>query len=208
MAEHLWLQPLERHLNRRIGESASASARLASLEGRELGITVHGAPVGLRLAVRDDRLLVHTGAGTETPPDAEVSGSVVALAQLATGAGAGLLRDGSVTIRGDAEVAQAFQALLEAARPDWEDELSRLTGDVAAHQLGRGVRAVRDFGTRVAGSLAHSLGDYLQHESRDLVARDEVAEFSAGVDRLRDDLARLEARVARLRRNVEREHDR
>ena len=46
----------------------------------------------------------------------------------------------------DPDVAAKFQALLDYARPDPEDELSRVIGDVAAHQVGE---AARGFAHRV-----------------------------------------------------------
>ena len=104
-------------------------------------------------------------------------------------------------IEGDAEVAQAFSELLKEARPDLEEELSRLIGDVAAHQVGNAARSVIGFAQRAADTFAQNVSEYLQEEGRDVPSRTEAEEFIAGVDKLRDDVDRLEARIARLEKN-------
>ncbi len=198
MSTPFWLQPLERHLNARIAESESALALLPALESLTFGIEVHGVPLLLCLTVRDGRVHVHTDG--DPPPDAAVSGSMVSMGQLAGGAGAELIREGHVRIRGDAEVAQQFQALLAAARPDMEEELSRITGDIAAHQIGRSFRAFADFGRQLFGQTAQRTGTWLQHPGGQLPAREEIERFCTDVDRVRDDVDRLQARVERLER--------
>jgi ubiquinone biosynthesis protein UbiJ len=79
-----------------------------------------------------------------------------------------------------------------------EEELSRVIGDVAAHQVGNAARAFLEFGRRAAGTLAQNVAEYLQEEGRDVPARTEAEEFNVEVDRLRDDVERLEARLALL----------
>jgi ubiquinone biosynthesis protein UbiJ len=105
------------------------------------------------------------------------------------------LRTGNIRIEGDAEVAQAFRALLQAAQPDVEEELSRLIGDVGAHQIGNLARGALQFGKRVADTFAQNVSEYLQEESRDVVTRIEVDEFTAAVDQLRDSVDRSEAKL-------------
>jgi ubiquinone biosynthesis protein UbiJ len=49
------------------------------------------------------------------------------------------------------------------------------------------------------------LSEYLQEESRDLVAKPEVEEFLQGVDRVRDTAERVEARLARIEQRMRHE---
>ena len=92
------------------------------------------------------------------------------------------IRGGSVHIEGDAEVAQAFSELLKQARPDLEEELSRVIGDVAAHQVGNVARAALGFGQRAADTFTQNVAEFLQEESRDVPTRTEADEFIAAVD--------------------------
>ena len=58
-----------------------------------------------------------------------------------------------MTINGDAEIAEGFQELLRAARPDLEEELSRQIGDVAAHQVGNLTTWRQRVGTQCCGDF-------------------------------------------------------
>jgi ubiquinone biosynthesis protein UbiJ len=89
--------------------------------------------------------------------------------------------------------------LLKAAQPDIEEELSRLIGDVAAHQVGKLARGALSFGKGLGDTFAQNVAEYLQEESRDAVTRIEVDEFVSAVDKLRDDVERAEARMNRIR---------
>lgn len=194
----LLLMPLERELNRRIASSETASQALGDLEGRVLEIRIIGAPFGLYLTAMEGRLAIDRHF--EGTADASVVGSVVAMGRLAGGEGTAAVREGQVRFLGDGEVAEQFQVLLDAARPDWEEELSRLTGDVVAHQVGDAVRALREFGRRSLERAGRDLGGALQGDSGGLAQHHAVAAFADEVDRLRDDVARLEARIQRLER--------
>jgi ubiquinone biosynthesis protein UbiJ len=106
----------------------------------------------------------------------------------------------SVRIEGDAEVAQNFSELLKQAKPDIEEELSRIVGDVAAHQIGNTVRSLLGFGKRVGDTLLQNVAEYLSEESRDVPSKTEAEEFNHDVDVLRDDVARFAARLNSLAR--------
>jgi ubiquinone biosynthesis protein UbiJ len=81
---------------------------------------------------------------------------------------------------------------------DIEEGLSRWVGDIAAHQIGRALRGVAGWGDRAAQTMAANVREYLQEESRDLIARPELQAFSAGVDEVSRSVDELAARVERL----------
>jgi ubiquinone biosynthesis protein UbiJ len=198
MASDPLFQPIESLLNRNIAGSTPARALVARLAGRSLELRVTPTPLRIRFSVADGRVTV-SGRG-EGEPDAVIEGTPIALAALAGPEPEDRIRQGSVRISGDAETAQSFQKLFHAARPDFEEELSRLTGDAAAHHLARAARGVFEFGRRTLDTFARNMGEYLTEESRDLPARPEVDDWMTQVDRLREDVDRFEARLARLGR--------
>ena len=190
------LDRLEAILNRNVADSRRAQALARQLDGRVMSLVVEGTPLALFLRAEGGRLTVaprHDGVA-----DASLSGTPIALLSLAGPRAEGALRGGGVRIEGDAEVAQRFRELLAEAQPDFEEELSRVVGDVAARQVANFARGLLDWGRRASGSFAGSVAEYLQEEGRDLPTRTEVEEFLSAVDRLRDDAERLEARLARL----------
>jgi ubiquinone biosynthesis protein UbiJ len=150
-------------------------------------------PLRLRLTATADGLSVRPAA--EETSDAVIEGTPLSFLRLATGDAAQSIRAGGTEVHGDAEIADGFRKLLAAARPDLEEELSRLTGDVAAHTLAGFARDAIDFGRRARDTLARSTAEYLTEESRDLPVRVEVEEFLADVDRLREAVDRLDARL-------------
>jgi ubiquinone biosynthesis protein UbiJ len=188
------LQPLERLLNRNITGNGQAQSLARALEGKSLEVRVLPTPVRVRLAAAGGSVTVT--AGGEPAADAVIEGTPLALAALAAPGGDERVRSVGLRIEGDAEVAQAFRRLLEAARPDLEEELSRLTGDVVAHHAANLARQAIGFARKAADTFAQNVGEYLTEESRDLPSRPELATFLEGVDRLREQVDRFEARLA------------
>ncbi|RPI16301.1 MAG: hypothetical protein EHM60_02445 [Lysobacterales bacterium] len=190
------LDRLEAVLNRNVAESPRATALAGQLDGRSMSLTVEGTPLVIVLRAEDGRLRLSSRA--ESPADAQLSGTPFALLSLVGSQPEGALRAGAVRIEGDADVAQKFRELLGEARPDVEEELSHVMGDVAARQVANFARGFLDWGRRASGSFSGSVVEFLQEEGRDLPTRVEVDEFLDGVDRLRDDIDRADARVVRL----------
>ena len=89
--------------------------------------------------------------------------------------------------------------MLQLLRPDLEEPLSRLIGDVPAYGLGSLVRRALGYASDSSRTVARNAGEYFTHERRELVTRAEAGEFLDGVDRLREQADRLEARVAGAR---------
>lgn len=190
------LSPFESVLNRNIAGSAAARRICKQLEGKVLALHMAGVPLDLYFRSDGERMTIDTRDAD--PPAAALSGTPLAFMRLMGPTPEAAIRAGTIHIQGDAEVAQAFSELLKAAQPDLEEELSRLIGDVAAHQVGNAARAVVGFGRRAIDTLTQNVAEYLTEESRDLPTRTEADELFADVDKLRDDAARLEARLTRL----------
>jgi len=159
-------------------------------------VRLTGLPLEIYFHSDGERMTLDTSRAEAA--NATLTGTPLSLLQLAGATPEAALRTGAVHIEGDAEVAQTFSELLKNARPDLEEELSRVIGDVAAHQIGNVARSALQFGRRTLDTDALNVGEYLQEEGRDLPTRIEADEFMAGVDKLRDDAERLEARLALL----------
>jgi ubiquinone biosynthesis protein UbiJ len=190
------LAPLEAVLNRNIAASSEARRLCQRLQGKVLSLHMTGLPLSLFFRCDGERMTIDTADAD--PPAAALSGTPLAFLRLAGPQPEAAIRGGSIHIQGDAEVAQAFSELLQAAKPDLEEELSRVIGDVAAHQVGNAARSALGFGRRAIDTLTQNVAEYLTEESRDLPTRIEADELFTAVDKLRDDVARLEARIARL----------
>lgn len=192
---------LENVLNRGLPRSPRAQQLCAELKGRTLAVAISPLPgssvlvestgAALRLSVvRPDSISA----------DATVSGGPLSLLALSGPAPQTVVQRGDVRIEGDAELAEKFRELASLLKPDLEDELSLVLGDVPAHQIGRFARAAASWSRRAAATSVRNAAEYLGHESRDVVPRSEAEHFFRGVDSLREDVDRLAARIEHLTR--------
>lgn len=190
-------RPLAALLNRGIQDSASARKACEDLEGRSLDVQLERAQLRLRISIAGGEAAV--GPVTNKAADATLSGNLIGFNRLVFGNATEAVRQGLVRLSGDPDTAEAFQVLLADARPDAEEELSRIIGDVAAHQVGQAARSFAGWVRDSADSFSRSLTEFLQEERRDLPTRCEMDEFLANVDQLNNDVERAAARVARLK---------
>jgi ubiquinone biosynthesis protein UbiJ len=191
------LAGLEAALNRYLRLDPEAMARMAALQQRSIAIEL--TPFQLTLYVLPGENGVQLRSQIESGPDTLLRGTPVGLAQLGLGSQGGkTLFSGSVTIEGDVETGQAFKAVLDEMDIDWEEQLSRLTGDVIAHQLGNTARRTASALRKGRRTLEQDLGEYLQEELRVLPTRIEIENFTTDVSRIGMDTDRLAARIRRL----------
>ena len=185
---------LDNLLNRGLPRSPRARQLCAELEGRSVAIEIREI-TRLRVASTGQTLSVMRD---DAPADATLTGGPVSLLALAGESADAVLQRGEVAISGDAELAQKFRELARLLRPDLEEELSLLLGDVPAHQLGRLARLTLHWSRRAAGTTLENLAEYLGHERADLVPRNEGEQFLRGVDAVREGVDRLAARIELL----------
>ncbi|HVY83450.1 MAG TPA: SCP2 sterol-binding domain-containing protein [Steroidobacteraceae bacterium] len=190
---------LENVLNRGLPRSPRARELCRELQGHRVGIEVTGFT---RWVVESDGHTLHLTRDATSPAAAELAGGPLSLMGLLSDAPEDVLQRGQVQIRGDAELAQKFRELALLLRPDLEEELSQLIGDVPAHQLGRFARGVFGWSQKAAGTTLRNVAEYLAHEKQHLVPRAEGDQLLKGVDTLREDVDRLEARLDVVARNL------
>jgi ubiquinone biosynthesis accessory factor UbiJ len=195
-----WLASVEALLNRNIDASGKGVELAQRLSGTCVQVDV-GGWTRIRACVSGSRLAL--SAGDDSPADALITGSPLALVNLLTGTAAGAGLGSAAQIRGDAEIANRYRELFAQARPDPEEELSRFIGDLPARRIAQLARQGSAW-IRSAGRTAReNIAEYLQEESRDLVNHTEYQEFLRGVDQLRETADRVEARLAGLERRLE-----
>ena len=194
------LRPVANLLNRNIAATTPARELCLELDGKTIAIRVRDTSLAMYFEFNDT--VVALATDTEVEPDVVITGSLLTLASMAGAGGERAIRAGELDLSGDAGTTKAFQDLLAYAKPDIEEELSTLIGDVAAHQLGEVARGISNWAREARSTMGTNIREYLQEESRDLPSRYEVERFANQVDTLRDDVARLDARLGRLEKDV------
>lgn len=136
--------------------------------------------------------------------DATIHGSPIALMRLssADNAGASML-ESDVEIDGDMKVAEQFSAILKEVDIDWEELISKLVGDIFAHQAGEAVRSGSDWFGQTIEAMKLNTSEYLSEESKLTPAETEIEHYMSQVDDLRMDIDRLEARIKNLLSQVQ-----
>jgi len=187
---------IENVLNRGLPRSPRARALCKELQGRRVGVDVSGL---MRFVVEStgETLRVTRDAAVA---EAEIEGGPLSLMALAGEQPEAVLQRGDVRIRGDAELARKFRELAMLLRPDIEEEVSRVIGDVPAHQLGRFARTTFGWTRKAASTTVRNVAEYFAHERQHLVPKAEADQFLKGVDALRENVDRLEARIELLSR--------
>jgi ubiquinone biosynthesis protein UbiJ len=188
---------LEAVINRYLQLDPETGPRLAALSGRCIAIDLRG--LDLTLFVFPDEHGIQLRDHIEGEADTVLRGTPLGMARLGLGSNTEkTLFSGEVVIEGDVETGQAFKGILDGLDIDWEEQLSRMTGDVIAHQLGNSARLGRRLFRHGLATLEKDLGEYLQEELRVLPSRIETENYSAAVTRISMDVDRLTARLKRL----------
>ncbi|NQD36133.1 SCP2 domain-containing protein [Permianibacter sp. IMCC34836] len=180
------LQWLEPGLNKVLALDPATAARLPALAGRPLRVLLTPFNSSLTLTVSDGQLCF---AGPETEAAITLTGSLQDFTQAALNRGE--MTAGRLQVQGDVGAAQRWQQFFADLQPDWEEELSKYLGDIAGPQLANVLRSVTSWLKTALSQLQQTGVEYLQEESRMLVAPAELQAFLADVDRLRDDAERL-----------------
>ena len=168
-----------------------ALRRLSPYAGRTAAFFV--APFSLTFSVRESGEVA--AAPPAATPDVHISASLPAAMRILAGDARAY---DEVRVQGDGEFAQAIRFVVQNARWDVEEDLSRILGDALAHRAVQGGRMAMQVPARVLSGLAHNLSDYWVEERPLIARRDAVAHWVEEVDRLRDDVERLAQRIERL----------
>lgn len=188
---------LESAFNRLLSLDPEAAAQLAELEGHVICLQLQGLNISLYLFPSAEDVMILDSFDAEA--DTTVSGTPLALVKL------GLANDkqaemfaGDVEISGDLRLGRKFNRIFASLDIDWEEQLSKVVGDMAARSLGNLTRDLFSWKQRNRQSMKMNTAEYLQEEIHFLPSRSEVDHFLRQVSQLRDDVSRFEARLKKL----------
>lgn len=177
-------------INQLLQREAWAREKLLPFAGKCARLAV--PPAAFTLSVQADG---HVKGADGAAPDVTITVAAGSLPEVLRDP-AGAISRAEVT--GDSEFAGAISYLFTHLRWDFEEDLSKLVGDVAAHRIAGFGREAAQVPGRVAESVSRSITAYLQEERGTVPSADEVKAFNSAVDVLRDDVARVEKRLDRL----------
>ena len=182
--------PATRALNLVLRSAPLAMERLRKHAGRTAAFRI--GPVTLAFTVQT------TGEVTAALPDAsrdlEVRMSPFLLPRLAAHDEAAYRE---IEMKGDMELAHEVSFLARHLTWDYEEDLSRVIGDIAAHRVAEGARGFARWTRQAAVRGAQGAAEYWTEESPLIASRVKVEGFVREVSELRDAVERLEKRIER-----------
>ena len=198
----LWLDAM---INRYLLLDPEIAQKISAFEGRVIAIELVGLNKKFYLFPQggSEDTCIKLSERYEGEPDTVLKGTPVALFKMGIASDvAPMMLKGEVEISGDMRLGREFKKLLAEMDVDWEESLASLIGDAPAHQLTRVAKQFTRWAGRAKQSIVADISEYLQEESRDVVAGAELEIFYQDVDELRDDVDRLQARVDALKKEA------
>ncbi|HXU93169.1 MAG TPA: hypothetical protein VFP33_05875 [Gallionella sp.] len=187
----MFAQPSAAALNHLLQQNNWAQQRLVRFAGRTARFDI--APFSFAYTILPDGMLQRADAATSA--DAVCVIPPTLLPRLA-------LHDekahAEVRTEGDSALLTEIFFLSRNLRWDAAEDLSRVTGDIAAERIVQTVQHKRQQLRDAALNLSQAAAEYWTEERPLLAKPRDIADFVQQVDRLRDDVARLEQRIRNL----------
>ncbi len=105
---------------------------------------------------------------------------------------------GQIDITGDTHLVSELSRVLQNISWDYEEDLSKLTGDAVAHKLGEWSRETIAGVKKQSINVAEMVSEYWQEEMPMIAKKRHVEAFVSEVDILRADIERTEKRLDKL----------
>ncbi len=201
--------PFEAAINHVLRYDPAALNSLRRQQGRLLCVRIDAInPVLIRIVDNGIVLSLAPASGDNgslssadglSSADATLSGSAADFFALARASDkAHALISSAIDMDGDSEFALSLTRVAQNLDIDWEALITPLTGGLLAHQLGKGLRGLLNWGKSSAPAYRNAVKEYLEDEAQLLTPEPLAAQFADEVDQLRLATDRLEARTQRL----------
>jgi ubiquinone biosynthesis protein UbiJ len=157
-------------------------------------VTVHLGPTNANLTILENGGLAMAGESALSDASISLSPSL-ALRILAKDVSA----SNQVQITGNTELAKALAKVLQGMRWDYEEDLSKIIGDIPATKANAFAKKTFSEAKSKVINMTEMLTEYWQEENPLIAKKRHVEAFVKDVDQLRDDVERLEKRIEKLK---------
>jgi len=183
----------EKMVNKLLSLDEETLDALATLEANVVEIDVLNTDI--RLFILPSARGLTLASTYEDKVDVSIKGTPAALLGMITAEKVGA---GDVEMIGNVGMAHKLQSILKKMDVDWEEYLSQIIGDIAAHKVGNFLRGMSQLAKASAKTIGLDISEYLRYEKAALLDKSELDEFNHAVDKIRNDVERLQKRVERL----------
>ncbi len=187
----MFAQPTVAALNHLLAQNSWALPRLQKFSGKTARFDI--APFSFAYTILEDGLLRSADAGSGADAICVITPSLLPRLALQDETARNEIRS-----EGDAALLTEIFFLSQNLRWDEAEDLSKLTGDIAAERIVQTAKNTRQQLHDGAANFAESLSEYWTEEHPLITKPPQIRTFAQQVDTLRDDIARLEQRIKRL----------
>lgn len=189
---------IETAINRYVALDPEMLDKLAAFDGKVIKIEIAGTSKVLFMF--PGKHGIHISVTHEGAVDTVLRGSPLSLFKMGMVSNAAtMLLKGEVEISGDTRLGHQFKSVFSQMDIDWSEPLAELVGDTLAYQMQQSGKRLSRWGKDSVRSVATSVSEYLQEESRDVVTATELEIFNDAVDQVRNDVDRLQAKINLMR---------
>lgn len=182
-------------INRALSDDPWAMQRLAAFAGSTVRISLADKAL-VRYTVEPDGLLASHGASGDTEPTLAIDLPADAASRFISHGRHGILK--AAKIRGNIDLANAVNDVLDNIRPDPEAFLASKLGDIAAHRLMGLFQTMKQGGEQLVARLKDQFTEHVAEGHSVIVPNEQAQRFMSDVDTLRHDAARLQQRIEHL----------
>lgn len=182
---------LTRLLNHLITQNQWARGELLPFSGKTVQFNM--LPASASLMILEDGGLAMAGGTLNADASIHLSPSL-ALRLLAKDSDA----MSQVRIEGDTELAKTLAKVLQNIKWDYEEDLSKVVGDISANKVSAFAKNTAHEAKQQAVNFAEMAAEYWQEENMLIAKKRHVEDFVQKVDVLRDDVERFEKRLTKL----------
>lgn len=185
------MQLTAKALNHLLAQNSWALPQLAHFAGKTARIEI--APFSFACTILEDGTLRSANAGTSADVVCMIAPSLLPRLALHDEKAQAEIRS-----EGDAALLAEIFYLARNLRWDAAEDLSCITGDIAAERIVQTVQTRQQQLRDTVLNLSQTAAEYWTEERSLLAKPQQIAVFMQQVDSLRDDIARLEQRIKRL----------
>lgn len=194
---------LEVTLNKLLDMDPTSEHKLAKLSGKQMLVDITESPWPFVFSFSDRVDVLIANRDEQSQADCQMKLSINTLGVLKDSSQiTRLIQNNDLVLDGDIHVAQAFSQLITEMDIDWEEHLSQVTGDVAAHTLMQTGKSVIARMNHRISTLTTVLAEGAIEEKQIAAHKILVVDYCDKINVLRSDTARLEAKIQRLERQL------
>lgn len=183
--------PTSSALNHLLSQNSWALRRLAHFAGKTARFDI--VPFSFACTILPDGSVLAADVSTSADTTCMISPSLMPRLALRDEAAYAEIRHA-----GDSALFAEIIALMRELRWDMAEDLSHVTGDIAAERITQAVQGAQHQLRDAATNFSKAAAEYWTEERPALAKPRQIAEFKRQVESLHDDVARLEQRINNL----------